>query len=75
MLNLAQREHTIDYPSENDVFVVQEIAFCGCDEKLVTFIYLERVDAPGHTHDSLGIHSYLDQSWPGNSRVREWDKG
>jgi len=34
MLNLAQREHTVNHPSENDMFAVEEITFCGCDEEL-----------------------------------------
>ena len=34
MLNLSQREHTIDYPSENDMFAVEEITLCSCDKEL-----------------------------------------
>jgi len=34
ILDLPQRQHSVDYPPKNDVFPVQEVAFCGRNEEL-----------------------------------------
>ena len=57
MLNLAQREHTINHPSENDVFVVEEVAFSGCDEKLSRLSIRTRGSA--RTYTGLTWHPFV----------------
>ena len=63
VLDLAKREHPIDDLAEDDMFAVEEVAFCGCDEELQ--VQSQRsFKVPERSQSLPDSRLYLVPNWP-----------